>query len=317
MAAPSTTKPAPAGAGSRLQEVDRPGQGIDSVNTKNRPARQHWRDRLPVHPAAELFPLMSKNELRELADDIDKNGLRVPVTLCGDTRLPDGSGVKVGGVVYLLDGRNRLDALELLGRKLFGANGAVLPSIGVMSKLNPKKPKHDYVGSLNIHRRHLNAEQKRDLVAKLLTLDPEKSDRQIAATVKGDNKTVAKQRREMESREEIPHAAKRTDTKGRKQPAARTIKVKVTHATKQIVAPFTVVERGGPPKRVNLTILPENSKNQRQQEDSTAFDHQSRRALAEFKYACKAYLPKMNAAHRQEAVDHVASIVGKIDKAAP
>jgi hypothetical protein len=29
-----------------------------------------WRDVLPIHPAAELFPLMSPGELRALGEDI-------------------------------------------------------------------------------------------------------------------------------------------------------------------------------------------------------------------------------------------------------
>jgi hypothetical protein len=34
-----------------------------------------WRDHLPVHPAADLFPMMSELELDELAKDIkDKGG---------------------------------------------------------------------------------------------------------------------------------------------------------------------------------------------------------------------------------------------------
>jgi hypothetical protein len=34
-----------------------------------------WRDFLTVHPAADLFPRMSESELRELGEDIEKNGL--------------------------------------------------------------------------------------------------------------------------------------------------------------------------------------------------------------------------------------------------
>jgi hypothetical protein len=40
-----------------------------------------WRDLLPVHPAAELFPMMSEEELRALGEDIKKNGLREGVAL--------------------------------------------------------------------------------------------------------------------------------------------------------------------------------------------------------------------------------------------
>jgi len=34
--------------------------------------RRSWRDVLSVHPAAELFPQMSADELRELGEDIKK-----------------------------------------------------------------------------------------------------------------------------------------------------------------------------------------------------------------------------------------------------
>ena len=35
-----------------------------------------WRDHLKVHPAAALFPRMTEAELRELGEDIKRNGLR-------------------------------------------------------------------------------------------------------------------------------------------------------------------------------------------------------------------------------------------------
>jgi hypothetical protein len=79
--------------------------------------------------------------------------------------------------------------------------------------------------SANIHRRHLTAEQKRELIAKLLKAKPKpkpkQSNRQIAKQVKADDKTVAKVRKELEARSEISNVDTRTDTKGRKQPAER------------------------------------------------------------------------------------------------
>ena len=53
--------------------------------------------------------------------------------------------------------------------------------------------------SLNIHRRHLTGEQKRELIAKLLKAKPEASNRSIGAQIKVDDKTVASVRRELES----------------------------------------------------------------------------------------------------------------------
>ena len=38
-----------------------------------------WRDSITVHPLADTFPMMSDGELKELAEDIKKNGQREPV----------------------------------------------------------------------------------------------------------------------------------------------------------------------------------------------------------------------------------------------
>jgi len=107
-----------------------------------------WRDLLPVHPAAELFPMMSEEELRALGEDIKKNGLREGVTLL------DGK---------LLDGRNRLDAMEKAGLPVLKGNQLDVGWNSVKG-VDPVT----FVISKNIHRRHLSAERKRELVAKLI-----------------------------------------------------------------------------------------------------------------------------------------------------
>jgi hypothetical protein len=46
------------------------------MSTKTKPS-PCWRDTLPIHPAAELFPRMSPDELQALGDDVVvKNGSR-------------------------------------------------------------------------------------------------------------------------------------------------------------------------------------------------------------------------------------------------
>src|SRR6516164_7523294 len=40
-----------------------------------------WRDNLLIHPAVELFPPMSSDELRALGEDIVKNGFTSPIVL--------------------------------------------------------------------------------------------------------------------------------------------------------------------------------------------------------------------------------------------
>ena len=40
-----------------------------------------WRDVYPVHPCADVFPMMSDEELDALAEDIKTHGLQQPVVL--------------------------------------------------------------------------------------------------------------------------------------------------------------------------------------------------------------------------------------------
>jgi hypothetical protein len=163
-----------------------------------------WRDHLDVHPAADLFPLMSETDpaaLKELAEDIKKNGQREPASYIKDS---DGNRV-------LLDGRNRLDALEMLGRKIDINDSSMFEqrSLGINAQA--------FIISKNIHRRHLNAEDKRNLIAKLLKAKPENSNRQIANQVKVDHKTVATVRKEKEATGEIPQLKKTVGADGKKR----------------------------------------------------------------------------------------------------
>ena len=175
------------------------------------PAPSGWRSRLKVHPAAEMFPLLEPDELRALADDIKANGLLNKATVWWDGHTP-----------VLLDGRNRLDALELAGMMEHSPCGDIAehlwePVSNLYENCEHLDPYALVIG-LNLHRRHLTREQKRDLIAELLKVQPEKSDRQIAATAKVHHETVGAIRAEQERRGGIRHVETRTDTKGRKQP---------------------------------------------------------------------------------------------------
>ena len=186
--------------------------------------------------------MMSEAELKELGEDIKANGLRVPITL---VEWP-GSPVKADDKpVALLDGRNRLDALEKTGHGIHfenncsgwpewfaagwnsdGKSYAVDLSLNIMVSSNAAHAATDpytYVISANIQRRHLTGEQKRELIAKVLKAKPEQSNRQIAKQVKSDHKTVGQMRDKMESTGEIPQLEKTTgaDGKARKQPTKR------------------------------------------------------------------------------------------------
>jgi hypothetical protein len=135
--------------------------------------------------------------------------------------------------LLLLDGRNRLDAMELVGIrfKIAIENGQCWLEIpDVDRKVFPARDVDDewepyaYVISANIHRRHLTAEQKRELIAKLIKATPQKSDRQIAETVKASPTTVGTLRRELQSSTvqsgQLPTKRVGKDGKSRKQPAS-------------------------------------------------------------------------------------------------
>src|SRR5262245_47839519 len=157
--------------------------------------------------------MMSEAELKELADNIKANGLQMPVVFWSpDPRDRDlirrGEDLERVKNLYLLDGRNRLDALEAGGFKLVN-NGKVVWDSWCKAVMHVAgEDPYAFVLSANIQRRHLTAEQKRDLIAKVLKAKPEQSNREIAKQTKSDHKTVAKVRKERESTGEIPQLEK-------------------------------------------------------------------------------------------------------------
>ena len=92
----------------------------------------------------EQFPLMSADELKTLADDIAKNGLQEKVAYYCE-----------GKIRYLLDGRNRADALEMLGRRDHFDDAHTING-------DP----FAYVISKNIHRRHLMSRKGRNCLSR-------------------------------------------------------------------------------------------------------------------------------------------------------
>jgi hypothetical protein len=176
---------------------------IDKTDSPRKPPKLSWRDRLAIHPAAELFPLMSADELKELADDIKAHGLKQRIVFWA---------AESGTIRLLLDGRNRLAAMELAG----------LPTDGVQQTTlygNQGVDPVAYVISANLRRRHLTAEQRRELIAKLIKATPEKSDRQIAREAASNRTTVGQVRKDLEGAGDVSTIDTRIDTKGREQPA--------------------------------------------------------------------------------------------------
>lgn len=89
-------------------------------------------DRIPVHPVADLFPMLPEDELSDLADDIKANGLQQPIV------IQDGT---------LIDGRNRLAACKL---------AKIEPTFAEVNGVDPVA----YILSANLARRHMTKGQK-------------------------------------------------------------------------------------------------------------------------------------------------------------
>lgn len=188
-----------------------------------------WRDLVKIHPAADLFPMMSQAELQELARDIRENRLRHPIVFWTPETSEVANTRKRPEEVYLIDGRNRLAALELAWadddeereEALRNATYIGPSQDGFASLLYSDVDPYAYVVSANIRRRHLTAEQKREIIAELLRQKPERSDRATAQIVGVSHHTVASVRGEEEGRGQIAHVDTRTDTIGRQQPATK------------------------------------------------------------------------------------------------
>jgi ParB-like nuclease domain len=94
---------------------------------------------MPVHPAADIFPMLPDDELEDLAADIKANGLLHPLA------VKDGQ---------LVDGRNRREACRRAG---------VEPTVEELNGVDPAS----YILSANVARRNLNKGQRAMAVAKL------------------------------------------------------------------------------------------------------------------------------------------------------
>src|SRR5262245_12562127 len=194
-----------------------PASATETATDSTAPQAQSWRDTLPIHPAAERVPRMSEAELAALGKDIREHGLRSSIAVWSDGKSAE----------QLLDGRSRLDAIEIeIGPAIVGPPsimaGKDFLAVNKVIVLDRSVDPYAFVISANIHRRHLTAEQKRQIVAALLKANPVRSNNATAKIAKVDDKTVGAVRAKLERRSEIPNVSTRTDSQGRKQPARKT-----------------------------------------------------------------------------------------------
>jgi hypothetical protein len=149
------------------------------------------------HPAASIFPMMSDERLRALADDIKAHGLRDPIVLLGGE---------------ILDGRNRWRACQLAG---------VEPKCDYANTLEIGDP-YDYVASKNYHRRDLTESQRAMAGAKLREHYAARAkDRQSAAG--GDRKSKTAKRKKSGSL--VQNSAQAIDPSRARDEAAKAVNV--------------------------------------------------------------------------------------------
>jgi hypothetical protein len=150
---------------------------------------------LAFHPLADVFPLTEGSEFDSLVIDIKKNGLHEKITLY------EGK---------ILDGRNRYRACLKIG-----IDPAIEPFKGNEADARA------FVISKNIRRRHLTAQQRRDLFVKLVAAQPEKSDREIAREAKVDHKQISRARKKGEATGATAPVEKRVGADGKARPVKR------------------------------------------------------------------------------------------------
>lgn len=177
----------------------------------------------------QLLPDLTEEEFAALKADIAARGVMVPVEL-------DETGA-------VLDGHHRVRACAELGITEY-------PRIIRPGMSEDEKRKH--VLALNLDRRHLNQQQKRELVAKLLVATPDVSNRQIAEAAKVSPTTVGDVRRELEATVQIGQLDRTTGADGKDRPAKRPSVVVDT--PKQQARALELLDGGAEPAKPMATV---------------------------------------------------------------
>jgi ParB-like chromosome segregation protein Spo0J len=135
-----------------------------------------------AHEYADKFPMLAEPELKELANDIKKNGLLEPIRIYQDK---------------ILDGRNRYAACKLAG---------VTPRLVIFSGTDEEAMA--FVVSENLSRRHLNESQRAMIAADFATMKvgrqrqlQEKPERTDTASLNTQEKPVAEKPKALSSKQ--------------------------------------------------------------------------------------------------------------------
>ena len=184
-----------------------------------------WRNIYKVHPAGDVFPMMSEEELDALAADIKANKLTSRISFfvkentLGATAPID--YLKANGI--LADGQNRMEALERAGIEL---TPCAVETINI-HKVDPVA----FVIGRNIHRRHLTKQQQADLIVAAVKAG-EKLDQVEPVSKGGRGKKNAVKAKALEINSALPKE---------QQVSEPTIKRAIAKAEGRIPQPKTIV----------------------------------------------------------------------------
>lgn len=142
----------------------------------------------------QVMPPLAESDFEALKADIAERGVLIPVEY-------DDAG-------NILDGHHRVRACEELG---------ISDWPRFVRKGMSEEEKRTHARQLNIARRHLSRDQKRELIAGQLKETPERSNRQVAAGLGVDHKTVQAVRNDSEATGEIPQLSKTVGADGKER----------------------------------------------------------------------------------------------------
>jgi len=145
-----------------------------------------------------LLPPLSAEDYAALKQDIAEHGVQVPIEMDEDGNI--------------LDGYHRVRAAEELG---------ISDWPKIIRRFDSDADRRSHARRLNVVRRHLTQEKRRALIADELKEAPARSNRQIAAGLRVDDKTVQAVRAQMEADAEIPQVHRRKTSDGKSRPATQ------------------------------------------------------------------------------------------------
>lgn len=152
----------------------------------------------------QVMPDLSPDEYAELKADISERGVMIPIEM-------DEFG-------NILDGHHRLKICKELG---------ITDYPTITRKGWTESQKRTHARKLNIARRHLNREQRQELIREQLKETPERSDNSIAKDLGVSDKTVTVQRKMLETASEIPNLNTSLGLDGKEYPR------QIEHKSKQ------------------------------------------------------------------------------------